>query len=956
MKRFKKAICFILVFSICLSLFVIPAFAADFSGMVDSVVVGDWQYSEFVDGSTIVWLSGVNNDLTLASRITDLSGNQYRGFYFANQLNNSVYLQSVSFEQLEALSFQLTQFGVDNVLSTRRLTDRQSNKQDTYWCIRITQALMSTHYNGNFNFLGSPNFELLVAKASTDKTTSTNTNYNYYTQEGSDSTTNNEYNYITGDTNNNPIFKYGDEITENNQVYDYSSNQYVDVGDVTYDASTKQYTTNITIDNSVHVQYNIDHTSITYIGSSAEDKTYNLYYELPDGRNSSELTAEDLEQLVLNYNVINYGVSADDGRLRALYHFDGNLEDSSYWSKYSKWDWVSGASITYLESNAFGGCLYLDEGAHEFTITLPSNLASSDFTVLFRYYHSATTNSGTDLILKSGNVNLTAIAFGNDTVPSGTWNEFGFVKDGSQRYIYLNGICFYNDSFSHVFGNSITFTFNAGAVYRYLDELRVYNFATVEAGADYTPTAVPIDTNAVLVLPDQAIPVPDGYWDFNTDGNLLSIYDYTLGQDYTRRLSYYSISSSYDGYYELGGETLMKYPNTFAGYLPFNIQSGYYGLSPISKSYNLDAARPDFNYYSGVGWCLRQTTAIPASYYINLYTGVAANSSNLGANPYSLKSNTTYTFTVLFLDGETSSATFTTPNFSSTSNDVKNDVIVSSDWGYLILNQAFSYIANTKYIWAEIAPTRSVDLVYMELVEGSTSNDNSDAYVTEIYSDLDLTMPSIAIRSQIPIREYRIGGVRPSVPYRGDVWMMVEDSRITSVQIYTGFAWQEVDLRIWTGERWVSAIYYDIMTQQDYTDILGTTDNEYIQSTEGFYSWMTKQFKELLAILNEISDQIEDIDSGSGASLDFTFEIDGSTTVEFTKLSDDARNGLLRVAVPLYDILFSEAGTIYEGVLSDFALLFDLDSSSVTVEDEETYSIWFIFNADEEVWNVRSIC
>ena len=57
------------------------------------------------------------------------------------------------------------------------------------------------------------------------------------------------------------------------------------------------------------------------------------------------------------------GVYNDDGGLqgrrhtpliiRSLYHFDGNVKDSSYWNYATSFAWKKGASITYLESKAF---------------------------------------------------------------------------------------------------------------------------------------------------------------------------------------------------------------------------------------------------------------------------------------------------------------------------------------------------------------------------------------------------------------------------------------------------------------------------------------------------------------------------------------------------------------------------------------------------------------------------
>jgi hypothetical protein len=100
---------------------------------------------------------------------------------------------------------------------------------------------------------------------------------------------------------------------------------------VIYDESTKTYnidshdTTNNNITYNYSWTYHINYTSITYIGQTEQyDKYYKVYYELPDGRDSADLTAEDLEQLNFDIDVVNYGRYSDNASIRCLYHFDGD--------------------------------------------------------------------------------------------------------------------------------------------------------------------------------------------------------------------------------------------------------------------------------------------------------------------------------------------------------------------------------------------------------------------------------------------------------------------------------------------------------------------------------------------------------------------------------------------------------------------------------------------------------
>ena len=88
-----------------------------------------------------------------------------------------------------------------------------------------------------------------------------------------------------------------------------------------------------------------------------------------------------------------------------------------------------------------------------------------------------------------------------------------------------------------------------------------------------------------------------------------------------------------------------------------------------------------------------------------------------------------------------------------------------------------------------------------------------------------LKVPTIAVYSDIPIGETRIGGVRPSIPSRGDVYCYVEDNRITSVQQYDGSGWLETGGMIWTGTRWVDPSAYDIVNYADLFDVVDPSES-----------------------------------------------------------------------------------------------------------------------------------
>ena len=257
--------------------------------------------------------------------------------------------------------------------------------------------------------------------------------------------------------------------------YDYSNKSYT-FNAYTYNITNNYYTYNISYSWTYHVNY----TSVTYIGQSEEyDKTYEFYYQLPDGRSSADLTAEELEQLNLSVDVINYGRSADDTRLRSLYHFDGNTDDSSYWNYATSFQWNKGASLTYMESGNFNGALYLDETEHDFSLTLPSALGTYDFTLQFRIYQSYTEVPQLDSYIKNGNYMLlqfngSQILNGSGTVlasmPVGSWNEIALIRDNGVLRYYLNGVQLGTVSDSNPYSKTLVFHFgSAQQTYKELD-------------------------------------------------------------------------------------------------------------------------------------------------------------------------------------------------------------------------------------------------------------------------------------------------------------------------------------------------------------------------------------------------------------------------------------------------------------------------------------------------------
>lgn len=145
----------------------------------------------------------------------------------------------------------------------------------------------------------------------------TNINYNggnknYYTNNNYSS--NRNYSVFNSSTNN---INY----TYNNQHYNYT------VNNMFYNYVTNQYTYNIANNQNISISNTYNNTTII----SPSGATQKLYYELPDGSNSLNLTEEQAKKgFKTSLNVASYSNGYDDDNLNFLFHFDGNEYDSAY--------------------------------------------------------------------------------------------------------------------------------------------------------------------------------------------------------------------------------------------------------------------------------------------------------------------------------------------------------------------------------------------------------------------------------------------------------------------------------------------------------------------------------------------------------------------------------------------------------------------------------------------------
>ena len=607
---------------------------------------------------------------------------------------------------------------------------------------------------------------------------------------------------------------------------------------VIYDESTKtyyidshdSYTTNIY--NYYTYQYYINYTSITYIGTTEEyDKHYEVYYKLPDGRSSADPTAEELEQLNVSIDVINYGRSADDVSLRSLYHFDGDTDDASYWNYCTEFTWNKGASLTYMDEGTFNGSLYLDETEHDFTFTMPSGLMR-DFTLQFRFYQSATAAPQTDSYIKLGSTTVMQFDGANikngsgttlSAMPIGSWNELALIRDSGTLYYYLNGVKIGSVS-QGIAWDKLTFHFGSGQqTFKKLDELRVLNRALQKGGASYTPTSVPHDTNLALVLPDTAKPVADEYWavDFHKDAT-------------------YSANFTNGG--TLADAGIESVTNLTASVFP----TGLY----LQPTVGLDSAMYEYVRSEGSVGTFRSQVA-----HFSLYLQDASATARGHQISFVFDDGTVFDYRFFMQSAYYNSYTIvpvgSSPPFSGTQ-------AVDFPGGFFILDPSSKYKSYSILVVFDPSSAHNIVAIERTIIEVpyggqeeavsalSARSTITAKHITSItpMTPEDLATPTLAVRSDIPVTSWQIGGVRPSVPSKGQVWALVERQYITSLQIYNGRAWEVCDGRIWTGSRWVPYSAYNVITLKDMSDIVDSSspDKEYIYTETGFWDWWQRSW------------------------------------------------------------------------------------------------------------------
>lgn len=634
-------------------------------------------------------------------------------------------------------------------------------------------------------------------------------NKNYYTNS---QTINNNQVYNTGSTYYTQLYNY----TTNN-FYDITNNTYYDVNNWYYDITNNYYTYNI--DNSRHYNIYNDYTSTNvFVFNNGNEDSYKMYYRLPDGRNSYNLTEDDIKGYRTDFIIKNYDNIYDYDSLTALYHFDGNLNNSAYGGQ--KYLNLSKGSNTYNDSaKNFGQALFytgdfsfnVDDGevldyklmpqvSNKFSLNISD---SSDSSKLLKYpsftineeldindfsfncsdymkfeidYEDNLQTSGYSYLLSNG-PNLTtfirvnhvsnnrlSLIFYDDTQESFTTNTFS--NKGKIVLEFINNTLYYNC------GNSELNTSGSYTFHRNLDKVNIYKNPRLKYSRYY--------------VHNQEI-------DFS---NLICLYDENQNKSYIHNL----VNNNDIDVYCVGFGELI-------------------------------------NYSSGLTFVINKKFDNNVEFYENGYINNSTSYISSDDNAYYLNYNSWNH--LLFVKNESQTdlyvngIKFTTLN----SNILDLNFNIKQD-GYTMIDELRILNSSENFVYYGMPNLPyNTNLVYVLPKEVDTNN-------------------NILIKSIIPVNNWQIGGVRPSRAQIGDVFIYVDDfGYMKSLQQFDGNDWIAVDGALYnqTLKKWVDyngfSIYLNDFTYQESQDITIYS----ITDDFSFYQWLQQEINRIISAIESIS-------------------------------------------------------------------------------------------------------
>lgn len=500
--------------------------------------------------------------------------------------------------------------------------------------------------------------------------------------------------------------------TTNNTFYDMSRDYTYTYNTAYYNQTYNSYYIPVTynnVDYNYFVTYTPTYTNITYIvdgcGDPSQAVSNNYYFQLPDGRNSYDLTADEVFGIPLAGEVINYVFAPEDSNCLALYHFDGNIQESS--GVGSSASFLSGSVPRYVTGSMGKYLNFLDEGS--ILIELPSNYSGS-YTVEFR-------------------LNLGALAsFSPQSFPAG-------VTLGTHT------------NFCPLVSDSYTVHWKEW----FADPGEWFE-------ADYA-VALKGRKNSFLI-----------------SSSLISLNDVAILGAKSDVYSYYVYDDSSASPYLCGTNQL-------------------YGSSvPLNPTY--------------------YTTSLDNGYAANWLKSYAGSSKlvSLNLEAFPLKSAQNSWVNVALVHNAAGTDSIYVNGVNSSYNDDLPDSITTLSFNFM---RGFSFVSID-----ELRISKGV-LYSKDYTPATAPFDDSMILV----QPSEKTEGAIAVKSAVAVNNVRLGGVRPSYPAQGDVYISLDaDKKVTSCQQYQSGTWTECQGSVCKDGNWVDLSEYSfagqVVNEDDFAEVI----------------------------------------------------------------------------------------------------------------------------------------
>ena len=757
-------------------------------------------------------------------------------------------------------SFNFGKFASDNnVLSGNYTNINPSLIKDLHVDPKLCVQL--ENYNTNLNYNGG--------------------NKNYYTNN--DYSSNDNYSVFNSSTNN---INY----TYNNQHYNYT------VNNMFYNYVTNEYTFNTT--NNQNITYINNYNNTTIISPSGQ--TQKLYYKLPDGSNSLNLTEEQSKKgFKTSLNVASYSNGYDDDNLNFLFHFDGNEYDSAYpivnyalKAIPNSVDYIDSSNPSFNQAIAFSDSFDLSvEGSnynnyYSFRIypqindkwslkingvDIGSRVSKIETKYDYVEWPQKTDTSYWHMVTVVGGP-------GNNSCPS-RWTDFGDSYD-RDRNLYTRTCGFkisntsntaqrtYNIINNKLFEDSGTNLLNYNQ----------WNFISIDTsgkvfinGVD-TNISVPLYQFKISVTGDSLTYI-DELASFKTNrSNISPSIPYDSNVSYFLPPVLFTLENVKrelkTGVYQLKSLRLndkasintgisSKWGFEFQAYLQFNHGSGnIIGCSSDNSLFGFRILNSKFKFYNKDSVDISfSPSSISESHYYMAY--IESDYSKLTID------STSETYNVLG-----SYPTFTENlYFGRTPYDIANNNIQD----FIIFGVVTLKATSPDIIHHYYPCVTSNGLVGLfDDVSNNVLTSPSGFLVGGDYvydsklvkQNTDVKNNMLLIQSLVPINSSKFGGIRPSNPSTGDVYCSVnENGNITSVQQYNGIEWRKVVGSIYNDALglWVNAEGFNIFIDNwSYQDIDYRADNP---DTNILIRFLTSQFNKVTGLLDSIIEKIKGISS-----------------------------------------------------------------------------------------------